>query len=272
MAKLAVRPKIDLAFKKIFSENEEILKSLLSAALNIPVSAIQELKVENTEIMPDYLENKFCRLDLKATMNGRIIDVEIQLNNLGNFQARALYYWSLLFSKSLKSGNDYDLLPQTIVISFIDFNLFGTSDYHSHFVLKENTRNEILTDKLAIYFFELKKIPKLLNENKKIELWLKLIGAETEEEIKELENMENGDIKIALDEVKRLNADEIFKKQIELREKTLLEETSALNFAKREGYKEGREEEREAIIKSMRENGLSDKDIEKILKYNKIIL
>ena len=262
MAKLAVRPKIDLAFKKIFSENKQILKALISAAINIPVSDIQDMKLGNTEILPQDINNKFCRLDLKVTMKGRVVDVEIQLNNHGNFQNRALFYWARLFSESLESGNDFKLLPETIVISFINFDLFGCSSYHSQFVLKETVRNEVLTDKLAIHFFELTKLPKEIDKNKKIELWLKLISAETEEELLELENSENDEIKEALDYVKKLNADEQFKRQIEMRENALLEETSALSFAE----EKGRDNEREKLIKAMKKSGISDEEIERIIK------
>ena len=273
MGRLAVRPKVDLAFKKIFSENEKILKALISAALDIPIADIQDMQLGNTEILPQDLSNKFCRLDLKVTMRGRVVDVEIQLNNHGHFQNRALFYWARLFSESLESGNDFKLLPETIVISFINFDLFGCSGYHSQFVLKETVRNEVLTDKLAIHFFELTKLPKEIDKNKKIEPWLKLIGAETEEELKELyelENAESDELKEALDYVKKLNADEQFKRQLEMRETALLEETSALSFAedkgRLEGLEQGRDEEREKFIAAMKKSGLDDEAIEKILK------
>jgi len=262
MGKLAVRPKVDLAFKKIFSENKQILKALISAALNIPTADIQDMQLGNTEILPQDLNNKFCRLDLKVTMKGRIVDVEIQLNNHGHFQNRALFYWARLFSESLESGNNFKLLPETIVISFINFDLFGCSGYHSHFILKEAVRNEVLTDKLAIHFFELTKLPKEIDKNKKIELWLKLIGAETYEELSELENSESDEIKEALDYVKKLNADEQFKRQIEMRETALLEETSALSFAE----DKGRDVERQEMIEAMRDSGLDNEAIEKVLK------
>ena len=267
MGKLAVRPKIDLAFKKIFSEpeNEKLLKALLSAVLNINLSDIKELKLENTEVLPHDLSNKFCRFDLKVNMKGRAVDVEIQLNNQGNFQNRALFYWAMLFSQSLGSGKDFNLLPDTIVISFIDFNLFDCSEYHSSFHIREDIRNEILTNKLAIHFFELTKIPKNINENKRIELWLKLIGAETEEELRELEKYKNKEIKEALDYVKKLNADENFKKQIEIREMALIEEISALNFAE----SKGKQEKENEIIEKIKKSGMSEEEINKFIKLIK---
>ena len=279
MGKLAVPPKIDLAFKKIFSENENLLKSLLSAVLNIKVSDIKDLKLENVEILPQDLNNKFCRLDLKVTIKGRAIDVEIQLNNQGNFQNRALYYWARMFSQSLDSGENFNLLPETIVISFIDFNLFDCAEYHSSFHVTEDVRNEILTNKLVIHFFELPKIPKNINENRKIELWLKLIGAETDEELYELDKSKNKEIKEALEYVKKLNSDEEFKKRVEMRKLAIIEEKSAIEFYEQKGLREGENKKavemaEKMVLKNKPINeiieftGLSEEEINKIIESN----
>ena len=87
---------------------------------------------------------------------------------------------------------------------------------------------------------------------------VKIHRAETYEELSELENSESDEIKEALDYVKKLNADEQFKRQIEMRETALLEETSALSFAE--------DKEREKMIESMRDSGFDDEAIEKVLK------
>lgn len=220
MGRLAVRPKVDLAFKKIFTENENLLKDLLSATLDIDVADIDEMHLENPDMLPGQMENKFCRFDLKIKMKGRLIDVEMQLNNRGNFQNRALYYWSRLFSQALPARGQYSSLPETIVICFVDFDLFGCTHYHSKFLIKEEQRNEVLTDKFAIHFFELKKLPEKINKDNKLELWLKLLGAETYEELDE-----------ALKYVKRLNADEKVQQWIEMLEEAWIEEASAIGHA-----------------------------------------
>ena len=86
------------------------------------------------------------------------------------------------------------------------------------------------------------------------------------EDLSDLEKTENQDIKTALDYVERLNADEKFKRQLEVREDTLRNENSALNWAERKGKKEGREEEREQMIQAMKANGMSDAEIQKIVQ------
>ena len=263
MLKLPVKPKIDLAFKKIFSENEQILKALIAVILNIPIESIKNMQLGNTEILPQNLDSNFCRLDLKVTMDNRIIDIEIQLSNQGNFQNRALYYWSKLFSGSLDKGSRFRELPEAIVISFIDFDLFSCSSYHSHFVLKEVTRNELLTDKLSIHFFELNKLPREVDKNNQLESWLKLIGAETYEELLDLEGSEFSEFKEALTYVKNLNSDDKFKARLDMYEDALLNERSALSYAEDKGM----EIERDRMINSMKKSGLDEATIRKVLDF-----
>lgn len=50
----------------------------------------------------------------------------------------------------------------------------------------ENTRQEVLSDKMDIHFFELKKIKKAV-KHKPMEDWLNLINAETEGELMDVE-------------------------------------------------------------------------------------
>ena len=52
MGRLAVRPKVDLAFKKIFTENEHLLKDLLAATLSLNVADIEEMHLENPDMLP----------------------------------------------------------------------------------------------------------------------------------------------------------------------------------------------------------------------------
>ncbi|MGL5752542.1 MAG: Rpn family recombination-promoting nuclease/putative transposase, partial [Paraclostridium sp.] len=89
-------PKIDFVFKNIFGldKNEQILISFLNATLK-PKHLITSLKVKNTDLEKSFLDDKFSRLDIKATTNNKeIINIEIQLKNEYNMVKRSLYYWS----------------------------------------------------------------------------------------------------------------------------------------------------------------------------------
>ncbi len=113
MIKVVVRtlldPKIDFVFKKIFGSEEhpEILISFLNAVLK-PQKPIVSVEIKNSDLEKEYIEDKFSRLDVKATTsNNEIINIEIQLKNEYNMIKRSLFYWSKLYSEQLiRMSND----------------------------------------------------------------------------------------------------------------------------------------------------------------------
>ncbi|MCL2054645.1 MAG: Rpn family recombination-promoting nuclease/putative transposase [Oscillospiraceae bacterium] len=251
MTELKVKPKIDIAFKKIFSENLDLLKSLVSAALGFDAKKVELCP---NEIPPAEVEHKFCRLDLRVRVDGQEIDIEVQCYKRDDFQARAEYYSSLMFTR-LHKGENYTKIPKTVLINIVDYPVFNCKEYHSVFVNMEVNRHEVLTDKKVIHFFELGKIPSLEDSKNNIELWLNLINADSEEKIEALETVPIDEIKKAVGEVKRLNRDRKFIITTEARENALREEMSALSAALDTGIKmgreEGREEERFDIARNM---------------------
>ena len=64
--------------------------------------------MENTEITPDEIDGKFTRFDLKLTVDNKLINVEVQVNNYGAFAERSLYYWAQRYGTQLKKGQGYD--------------------------------------------------------------------------------------------------------------------------------------------------------------------
>ena len=113
-------------------------------------------------------------------VNGQCVDLEVQVNNEGDYPERVLLYWAKDFSSSLAAGQSYSALPRTIVISLVDFRLFDCPEYHSFFQIFETTRHTLLSDKMGLYFFKLPKLPKEIDENDMLLLWLSLFKANTD--------------------------------------------------------------------------------------------
>ena len=71
-----------------------------------------------------------------------------------------------------------DIKNKNIIIRCIaDIPLFFPPEYQSHFQILEKERHELLTNKFAIYFFELRKLKKS-QKGKQLEDWLNLINSE----------------------------------------------------------------------------------------------
>ena len=258
--------KLDIIFKRVFGNdgNKDIIAAFVSDLLEIPRQSIEKIIINNVELAPEYLEQKFSRLDLNLVVDGRNVNIEMQLNRESDFKDRTLFYWSKLYSDELKAGDEYEQLKQTICINIINFDLFDCDDYHSHFKVLENERHEVLTDKFAIHFFELKKLSKF-KKNRRMEDWLNLINAETEGELMAIQQNTNiPEVKDTIVILRQMNADEQLRKEAFYREKRLHDEASALGGARREG-------EAKAYLKlteNMRKNGFTEEQIKLALGDN----
>ena len=237
MARNIVKAKLDIIFKKLFTDegNQHLLQAYLSDTLGIPYDSIENLVVLNSEIMPDSITEKYSRMDIRMKANGRLINVEMQIKDEGDYKDRSLYYLSKLYSGQLKSGEVYGSLNQCISINIINFNLFDCEEYHSSFSMREDSRNEQLTDKFTAHYFELKKIGKNIDKNNKQELWLRLINAETEDELDMLQQTGVKQIQDAVVVLHKMSADEKTRELAEMREKALHIEATEKAHARAEG-------------------------------------
>ncbi len=235
-----VKPKIDVVFKKLFGdpENIHILKGFVSAVLNIPKEDIKELVVENGELLPEYADEKFGRVDLKITLyDGRKLNIELQACWYQDYKDRTLFYWSRMFTYGFKKGMEYRALSETICVNIVGFNVFECNEYHSHFKIKEIHREEYLNDKLSIHFYELKKLPQETEENRydSVLQWLRLINAETEEDLNMSEKSDIPEIRDAVTVVRTFSADEQMRINAFEREMAMFDHLAEISAAKRDG-------------------------------------
>ena len=78
----------------------------------------------NTILEKDLFDDKVGILDIKAKINSCInCDIEMQVVDKNDIERRLLFYWSRLFSKSIKAGKDYSKLEKTIAILITDYEL-----------------------------------------------------------------------------------------------------------------------------------------------------
>jgi len=110
--------------------------------------------VLNPELPKKFHKDKLSILDIRAEdISGTQFLIEMQASSSAFFGERVLYYWSKLFSGSLKEGAPYSSLPKVYSFNFVNFNLFPNSPkIHSVFRISEDESLEIvLTDKFEIH-------------------------------------------------------------------------------------------------------------------------
>jgi predicted transposase/invertase (TIGR01784 family) len=184
--------------------------------------------------------DKSCRLDICMTVNGQRVDLEVQVGNEGNYPERAMFNWAREYSTALPSGQDYSLLPRAIVISIINFKLFGCEEYHSKFLPLEEARHELLSDKMVFHFYELPKIPKEVSRKNMLLLWLSLFKADTKEELEKIKAMEVPVMDQAISAYYTITASSEFRERERLWEKARHDEAQALRHARLEGEEKER--------------------------------
>nr|BAE79145.1 hypothetical protein [Clostridium perfringens] len=272
-----LNPQIDFVFKKIFGteKNKPILINFLNAVIK-PTTPIKDVEIKNNDIDKDFIEDKFSRLDVKATTsNKEHINIEIQVKNEYNMIQRTLYYWSKMYSEQIQNRDNYSKLERTVCINILNFKYLKNDKYHNAYRLKEITSNEELTDLQEIHFIELPKFNEIGNkeyvENVEkmdaLEKWLEFLVEPESNTVRQLE-LSNEEIKLAKSELYRLSMDSKEREQYNMREKAIYDRISALENAeakgKREGKLEGKLESKLEVVRESLSQGLEISLISKI--------
>ena len=257
MPKLKHTFKTDNLFKLLFTKNKHLLKILVARLLKIPVDSITQFDIESTEMTPDILGSKFCRLDILMMVDEQYVNLEIQVSDEGNFPERLLHYWARIYSNALSKGGDYKDLPRVIIIGIIDFNLFNDStEFHSEYQLLETTRKTSLTDKQVIHFFELPKLPEKIDRDDLLQMWLALFKANTEEELQMIDEYGVDEINEVVTAYRKLSQSREFREMERIRDKIAMNEASALGNARRE-----RDEHWQGVV-AEKDASIAEKDAE----------
>ena len=240
-----LKPTNDYVFKRIFGQkkNSDILKDLLQAILpnwNIKnVEPRQEVQLET-----DFITDKVCRLDILATLDdGTKVDVEIQMRNYNDIEARSLFYITREYHQSLENGQDYIEIPKSIGIWISNFNVFNDEGpFHEIVRLRRDYENQIFTDKIEMHYLQLPKFKqKCKRISNKLEEWLTFISFENMEELRMIENEK---VKKAEEELEYLSGDEAERRIAYLRETAEIDRKFAMTAARDQGREEGRSEGR----------------------------
>ena len=270
-------PKDDVVFKNLFSskENKDLIKEFLEAILERKINTIEVNKEVETSIM--HVEEKYGRIDLQAIINNEtIVIVEMQNEDRGDIDKRAIYYAGKVIGSSLERGEAYRQMKEVVVICILNYEMTGRKEYITEGVIVENKyRKYIVIDGVKYYFIELPKYRKEVKEPKnKLEEWLAFIDYERKE-VLEMAVKNNELVKKAKFTYEYLTGDEAQKRLQYLREKAERDEAAAKYYGIEIGRKEGEiigekrgRKEGEAIGKAKGKRETLNETAKKMLKDN----
>ena len=246
---LDIKPTNDYMFRAVLQSNEKALKGLLSALLDMPLENIIDVDILNPIKLVEAFDDKTIVLDLNILLNnGKIINLEMQILNQGDWSERSLYYLCKNYAQ-LKRGQSYkDILP-VIHIGIVDFSPFpDNKQFYSEYLLRETKTNHIYSDKLCIHMLNLTQIDKVTDEEKQSTLyqWAKLFKSTTWEEIKMLAD-KNSSISEFTFTLHEMSEDEKIYQQCLARERYERDKISCVAYGKKQGLEEGMEKGRNQI-------------------------
>ena len=230
----------DVVFKALFVRNPDLLRAFLRDVLDLPLTDNDKITVLNPEEIPNIADGKLSRLDIHVNTAKRRFNIEMQSRKHGFDAERVLYYWSKMYSDDFESGSKYEQLEQTFSVNILGFKYSDCKEYHSSYSILEDKRFDKLTDKLSIHIFELPKVPKELISGDNKQIWMKLIKADSKEELEMVRTAtQDPSIRKGIDAVYELNADTVLREQIRMRDKAIRDYENEMAIARSEGKAEG---------------------------------
>ena len=210
----------DYLFRALLQRSNLVLKGLICALLHMEEADISSVIITNPIRLGDSIDNKTFVLDINVIMNQyHIINLEMQVINLNNWQDRSLSYLARNFDH-LKKGEDYALTHPVIQIGLLDYTLFPDHpEFYSTYQFLNVKNHTLYSDKWRISVLDLSRIDLATEEDRQYQLdyWAALFKAKTWEELQMLAQ-NNHYFKEASETVYELTQEEEIRQQCLARE------------------------------------------------------
>ena len=255
---------LDSTFKRTFGTDKELLMLFLEEVL--PGRKIRDVtytNTVNTNHDPALHDSVFDVECVDADTNERFT-VELQLDDQEFFYDRALFYASLMIEKQLPKGRAAYEYPPVYVISLQNFRTHNPDKgFMFRFSLHEDSSNEKMTDRLNFIFLELPNARHYDTEGTSIteKICYTLAHMDTFEHRPPKLKEKFFEILFKLLEIANFAPDERVKYQHEMT--TERDRINQLDYARKKGREEGREEERTKNAKNLLALGVDPATIAK---------
>ena len=177
----------DYMFRAILQKSRKTLIGLASALLHLNPEDIKDIEITNPIILGESINAKTFILDVNILLNNsRMLNLEMQVNNLHNWENRSLCYLCSDFSQ-LNKGDAYEDIKPVINIGILDYTLFEDApEFYAEFELLNKKTHRRYSDKLGISVLDLTQIDMASDEDKAygIDTWATVFKAKTWEELR----------------------------------------------------------------------------------------
>jgi len=239
-----LQPKNDVVFTALFSKgNEKITKALIENILDTKINKIELDK--SRHLSSDNILDKRGILDLRAILNDDTeCNIEVQLSTHDKMLERFLYYWSRIYTSTLKTGNEYSKLRRTISIIIVGDDVPHFKDIPKALtkwqIREEDYLQKLLTPYFQICIIELRKAIKAYENDKdnKMLQWMLFLDNPEDKEVYQIME-KNEDIKKAKEELDRLSEERFLERMAIKAEIDRMDYNQGMYDARRHGIEDG---------------------------------
>lgn len=233
----------------------------------------------NRDFGIDNIKDKEMVADVKmvSKKDGSRYILEMQTSSSNVLTKRFLAYIGSEYKRYLKKATDYDVLTPVTLIVILKENIPKFKDidkYHTVWNVREEIfKDSIYDEDMTIHFIELPKYIEHKKKTNEINIWLEFLINPLGEEVQEAMRSKE-ELRLAVDMLNLLNSDDEvvdialkealdeYEKNGALKEREAIGEARGKEIGKEIGEARGKQE----LIKSMIANGVTIKDIAKMLK------
>ena len=216
-----------------------------------PTSPISSVEVVNPEIEKDAPDDRGVILDILVIhSDGTRIDIEMQAQDRGATEKRALYHWARMYRDGIGRGDDFSDLNPCRVIFFLSYRLLPGERLHSTFRALEVHDGTLLSDGFEVHTIELPKLAGTVNaEDAGVLDWARFFAADDDAERRRVA-MENPVIEQAYTALEELSRDPKAQALARWREDQLRLYRVELATAERRGRMDGLKEDLRAVCEA----------------------
>lgn len=174
-------PKVDLAFKRVFGEHKNLLKSFLNAMLPLAedaqIDSLEYLTPEQVPELPGLFKNSIVDVKCLDTQ-GRIFIVEMQMLWSTSFEQRILFAASQAYVKQLYAGKDYSGLQPVYALALTN-QIFDrqTDQYYHHYQIVNLQNPQRVLKGLEFVFVEIPKFKAKTRTDRIMQVkWLRFLS------------------------------------------------------------------------------------------------
>lgn len=260
---ILLSPVRDCMFKAIMLNPEliDVLKELINIITGIPLSLLDNIKVENTEYIIENKNDKKMRSDVIVSIGNKYINVEMNNEYYKGVFNKNDAYLSKLKSTTYNKSEDYIDAFQVIQINFNNFIHFKHKKDIYKFMFREETTNELDEDSTIKYHVSLENVwdrcyNKSVSKLTRFERFCLILKTDK----KEYARILAGDDKVMgnlVDEIAKLSLDD---KMIGLYDAEVEAEKvkkTMLKGARLEGIEQGIEQNKKEMVRNLFQNGVS---------------